>query len=143
MREAGVPAVIPELRESRYGYRGIVVGEASHPGPASLPADSGVVAGGARHPASARAARLALEGPLRAYVLQPVQSARAAVSFIVELAPRTSPWPADGSLPRRLVTQKWSPVLVPILWAATQQQPTHPIIDWLEAEYGELCQGFW
>ena len=45
--------------------------------------------------------------------------------------------PVGGELPRALRQQRWSPVNVPLLWAAARDDDTNPVLKWL----GERAQG--
>ena len=88
-----------------YGLRGIRIGEASNPGPT-------------------------MENTER--ILQPGNAANASVTCILDLAQQTAPWLTDGTIPARVVSQTWSPLYVPLLWAAVEQKPSHPLVEWLE-----------
>ncbi len=111
--EDGLVARCGAYESARYGLRALRTGEAKNPGP----------------PGSAAPSR---DDSIHARIRQPEQPARAAVEFIAQLAARTAPWPSDGTIPRRVQSQKWSPVNLPLFWAAASQQATHPVVEWLE-----------
>ena len=62
----------------------------------------------------------------------PVNREARAVSNLFEvLARRVGPTPVGADLPRGIRQQRWSPVYVPLLWAAARGDESTPVLDWL------------
>ena len=59
------------------------------------------------------------------------RQARAAQILIQELSRRVGSVPGGSSIPRIVREQRWSPVNVPLMWAAAGQDPSTPVLDWL------------
>ena len=60
------------------------------------------------------------------------RQARAAQILIQELSRRVGSVPGGTSIPRIVWEQRWSPLNVPLMWAAAQE-PSTPVLDWLIA----------
>ena len=59
------------------------------------------------------------------------QEVRVAEGVIRELAARIGSVPHQGSLSRAVRQQRWSPLNVPIMWAAAGSSASTPVVDWL------------
>lgn len=111
-----------------YGLRGVRIGEASHPGP---------LADGAGN-FSAQP----LSDESKAIVVQPAGAATDAVRLVSSLAVEIGVWSNSMQIPDRIMSQRWSRLMVPLFWAAAQSDDVHPIIIWLDAACGIYPQGF-
>ena len=60
-----------------------------------------------------------------------VREVRTAIGFVQDLARRIGFVPRGAQLPRALRQQRWSPLYVPMIWAAAGNEPSTPILDWL------------
>ena len=58
---------------------------------------------------------------------------RAVSNLFEQLAGRVGAIPVGGELPRALRQQRWSPVNVPLIWAAAGDDDTNPVLEWLGA----------
>ena len=59
------------------------------------------------------------------------QEVRVAEGAIRELAGRIGSVPLGGPLTRAVRQQRWSPLNVPIMWAAAGSSESTPVVDWL------------
>ena len=66
---------------------------------------------------------------LRAQDLLP--EVRTAATLIRSLAARVGPVPTGGNLPSAIRRQRWSPLNVPLMWAAAGHQESCPLLEWL------------
>ena len=65
-------------------------------------------------------------------VHQPRQhQVRAAEVLFHELARRVGAVPVGSPVPRVVLQQRWSPINVPLMWAAAGSEPSIPLLDWL------------
>ena len=144
--------------KSRYGLRGARVGEATHPGPPtqldseddepvvevvamdaddtdSIPdIEEDVVDALERDLVSERCRtrlRLTWSDQGEHIDTREDRNARAAACLVRGLARRVGAVPRGGQLPRVLRQQRWSPLNVPLMWAAAGQRATTPVLDWL------------
>ena len=56
---------------------------------------------------------------------------RAAEGVVQNLAARIGFVPAGGHVPAVVRRQRWSPLNVPLMWAAAGQEESSPVLDWL------------
>ena len=56
---------------------------------------------------------------------------RAAVHLLDQLSVRVGAIPVGGELPRALRQQRWSPISVPLIWAAAGRDDCCPVLQWL------------
>ena len=59
------------------------------------------------------------------------RDARAAENIVRELAGRIGPIPEGGEVPAIVRRQRWSPINVPLMWAAAGGEPSTPVLQWL------------
>ena len=57
--------------------------------------------------------------------------ARAAECMMRELGNRIGNVPAGSPVPRAVRQQRWSPLNVPLMWAAASRSDTTPVLQWL------------
>ena len=68
------------------------------------------------------------------------QEVRVAEGVIRELA--ASSVPHEGPLPRAVRRQRWSPLNVPIMWAAAGSSASTPVVDWLARISSSISEPF-
>ena len=68
------------------------------------------------------------------------RQARAAQIFIQELSRRVGSVPGGSSIPRIVREQRWSPLNVPLMWAAAGQDPSTPVLDLHDCQFS--CDQF-
>ena len=58
---------------------------------------------------------------------------RQAEALVQNLVRRVGPIARGSALPLAVRQQRWSPINVPLLWAAAGAEPTNPVLNWLRA----------
>ena len=66
------------------------------------------------------------------------REARAADFFIRDVARRVGAVPVGSPLPRQLRNQRWSPLNVPVMWAAAGVLDSNPVCEWLVTACGDI-----
>ena len=66
--------------------------------------------------------------------MMPERAARGAAQMLISLAQRAcAAEHEDGSIPQCVLQQRWSPLNVPLMWAAASDSSLeHPVIEWLQ-----------
>ena len=65
---------------------------------------------------------------------------RAAANVVENLGRRIGSVPLDGDLPRIVRHQRWSPLNVPLFWAAASDSPSCPVLEWIMAAASQITQ---
>ena len=60
------------------------------------------------------------------------REARAASWLVRDLAHRIGMVPRGDPVPRAIRQQRWSPLNLPLMWAAAGEEASHPLLEWLE-----------
>ena len=68
------------------------------------------------------------------------RDARRTHDLVSDLARRIGPVPEGGQLPRALQQQRWSPINVPLFWAASGTEESTPVLEWLIEAASEINQ---
>ncbi len=120
--------------QSRYGYRGQRIGEASNPGPLMVERsrmltqlhDNVYTGNIARHARPLSPMQLAV-------ATRPEGAAKNVAKMFVSLARRAaSSSPSAEAIPEPVRQQRWSALNVPLMWAAaSDDRETHAILEWI------------
>ena len=63
-----------------------------------------------------------------------------AENIVRELAGRIGPIPEGGEVPAIVRRQRWSPINVPLMWAAAGGEPSTPVLQWLVQCFSDVAQ---
>ena len=65
---------------------------------------------------------------------------RAASNMVEHLGRRIGSVPLEGDIPRIVRHQRWSPLNVPLFWAAASNSPSCPVLEWIIATASQITQ---